>query len=326
VVDPTDPTSGIFRFPATERSVLDQTTTEENLLVRYAGLPFTALFGEARLKQEDYTRSADQDGGPHFVQFASDARVRWRDYRIGFNSSPWPRISLGGHYRHRDRQTDYDYPLAMHDLAYPGFILARDIASDEIEVRLAARPSTWLKTTLNYQWSDSDFHTTTAATSPDAVGLDATPGGRVFAGRYEAHTVSANATLTPFRRLYLAGTVSYQNSRTTTANNDSLSVAPYRRDQWSLLASATYVLDDASDIFASYTFSQARYGQNNAADGLPLGLDYDRHGVQLGLLRRFSKSVTARLQYGYFAYHEPSGGNLFDFTAHQVLAVVNLRW
>ena len=200
-------------------------------------------------------------------------------------------------------------------------------ASDEIETRLTARPATWLKTTLTYQWSDSDFHTTTGATSPDDWGLDAaTPGGRVFAGRYEAHALSANATLTPFRRLHFAGTVTYQNSRTTTADNGSPSVAPYRGDLWSLLTSATYVLDDATDAFASCTFSQTRYGQNNAADGLPLGLDYDRHGVQLGLLRRFSKSVTARLQYGYFAYHEPSSGNLLDFTAHQVLAVVNLRW
>jgi len=326
VVDPTDPTSGIFRFPATERSVLDQTTAEENLLVRYTGLPFTALFGEARLKQEDYTRSAEQDSGPHFVQVASEVKARWQAYRVGFNSSPWPRISFGGHYRHRDRQTDYDYPLAAHDGAYPGFILARDIASDEIETRLTARPATWLKTTLTYQWSDSDFHTTTVSTSPDAVGLNATPGGRVFAGRYEAHALSANATLTPFRRLHFAGTVTYQNSRTTTADNGSLSVTPYHGDLWSLLTSATYVLDNATGVFASYAFSRACYGQNNTADGLPLGLDYDRYGVQLGLLRRFSKSVTARLQYGYFSYHEPSSGNLLDFTAHQVLAVVNLRW
>jgi hypothetical protein len=295
------------------------------VLVRYTGLPHTALFGEARLKQEDYTRSADQDG-PHFVQFASDARVRWQDYRIGFSSSPWPKISFGGHFRHRDRQTDYDYPLAVSDLAYPGFILARDIVSDEIEVRLAARLATWLKTTLTYQWSDSDFHTTTGDTSPADVGLDATPGGRVFAGRYEAHTVSANATLTPFRRLYFAATLSYQNSQTTTANNDSPSVAPYRGDLWSLLASATYVLNQSTDIFASYAFSQARYGQNNVADGLPLGLDYDRHGVQVGLARRLSQRAMCRLQYGFYNYDEPTSGHLNDYTAHQVLAVLNLKW
>jgi len=148
----------------------------------------------------------------------------------------------------------------------------------------------------------------------------------VFAGRYEAHTVSVNAMLTPFRRLYFSGTASYQNSRTTTADNNSLSVAPYRGDLWSLLASATFVLDDASDVFAGYAFSQARYGQNNAADGLPLGLDYDRHGVQAGLTRRFSQSVTGRLQYGFLAYDEHSSAHLRDYTAHQVLAVVNLHW
>ncbi len=326
VVDPTDPTSGVFRSPATDRSSLDQTTAEENVLLRYTGLPFTSWFAEAKLKQEQYDKTAEQSAGAYAFKLASDARVRWQDYRIGFSSSPAQIISFGGHYRHRDRQTDYDYDVHQSLIAYPGFITARNILSDEVEARMAIRPANWLRATLTYQWSDSDFHTTTLATSSVVAGPDATPGGKVLAGRYEANTFSGNLTLTPFRRLYFGGTASYQKSRTISADNDSTSVAPYEGDMWNLMSSVTFILDDATDLFAAYSFTRARYGQHNAATGLPLGIDYDRHGIQGGVSRRFGKVVTTRLQYGYFSYREPSSNHLNDFRAHQVMAVVNMRW
>lgn len=147
-----------------------------------------------------------------------------------------------------------------------------------------------------------------------------------MAGHYQANTVSANATFIPLRRLSLTGTFSYQNSTTTTADHGDPSVAPYRGDLWSLMASASYVLDDKTDLVASYIYSQARYGQNNAAAGLPLGIDYDRQGLQVGLVRRCGRYATLRLLYGYFSYHEPSSGNLTDYTAHQVFGVVTFRW
>jgi hypothetical protein len=326
VADPADPTSGIFRFPATERSDLDQTTAEENAVLRYTGLPFTTLFADASLKQEEYSRDVEQSGGPHDVQLASDATVLWQDYRLGFYSSPWTRISFGGHYRYRDRQTDYGYALSQHDGAYPGFIRDRGVVGDEVEARVVMRPAAWLKTTLAYRWNDSDFRTRTGSTSEGDIGSDATPGGSIIAGRHESHTLSANLSLTPIRRLYFATTLSYQNSRTTTADHGSQSVAPYEGDLWSLLASATYALDEATDLFGNYYFSLSRYGQNDAAEGLPLGIDYDRNGLQVGVRHAFSSAVALRVQYGYYSYNEPTSGHLTDYAAHQVLAVMNLRF
>jgi hypothetical protein len=330
VIDPADPTAGVFRFPATERSEMDQTTAEQSAGLRYSGLPFTTFFADARLKEEEYSRDLDQLGttepGLHDVSLASDADVLWQDYRVGFNTAPWTRVSFGGHYRYRDRKTDYDYGQVSRDLAYPGFILERGIVADEVEARLVMRPMSWLKTTLTYRWNDSDYRTRTAATSSDDFGDDATPGGELIAGRFESHTVSASAALTPIRRVNLATTLSYQTSRTTTADNGSLSVAPYDGHLWSLLTSASWTVDDATTLFGSYYFSLARYGQNNWAAGLPLGVDYDRHGFQVGVRRALSKATAVRLQYGYYSYDEPTTGHLLDYTAHQVMAVVDLRF
>jgi hypothetical protein len=324
-LDPSDPTSG--HFPATVLSTVDQTTAEESFLVRYAGVPFTSFYGEAKLKQEDYSRFAETQGTvsptPHDFVLDSDARVRWQDYRIGFNSSPWTRVSFGGGYRHRDRDTRYDYqPATTHDLSYPGFILARDIAADEINARLTLKPSAWLKTTLTYQWADTQYHNVTA----DLAAPGSTPGNPVYAGHYQGHSLNASALLTPFRQLSFSAALLYQNSRTTTADQGSPSVAPYEGNLWGVLASATWVLDKKTDLTASYLYSRARYGQHNESAGLPLGLDYDRQGLQAGLARRFTRNVTGRLQYGYFAYTEPTSAHFHDYTAHQVLAILDLRW
>jgi len=101
---------------------------------------------------------------------------------------------------------------------------------------------------------------------------------------------------------------------------------PYRGDIYSLTLNANYALDRATDISATYIFSQARYGQNNLLDGLPLGLDYTRHGLTVGITRRWSTNLSTQLRYGYFQYSEPSTGGLNDYTAHAVMALLTLRW
>lgn len=325
VIDPTDPTGGVFHVPATERSVLDLAGAEENVLARYTGLPHTTLFAESRLKQESYDRTADQDNGPHAFQLGADAEARWHDTRVGFSSSPWRLVSVGGHYRRRDRETDYTYPLAQRDSAYPGFIQQRGTVTDEVEARIGFSPTPWWRSSLSYQVAGTDFHTIAGSTSPVDFGSDATPGGRQFAGRYLGHTVSGSVSLTPLRRVTLSSTVSYQNSRTTTAAHGDAAVAPYRGDLWSVVSSVHYLLDEATELYASHVYSEARYGQHDWDSGLPLGVDYHRHAIQGGLTRRISKNVTARLQYGYFTYVEPSSGHLNDYTAHQVLGLVNVR-
>ncbi|MBI5386557.1 MAG: hypothetical protein HZA90_17950 [Verrucomicrobia bacterium] len=330
VLDPNDPSQNVSA-PAVLRSQLDQTSVEENVLLRYTGLPLTALFAEARLKQDEFTQFKEQDGGPHDFLLGTEASTAWEEFRSGFSVSPWRRVSFTGQYKHRDHRTDYDHrrdehPRGTPGPGYPGFIGDRRIATDELQARLTTHPATWLKTTLTYQWSTTQYRTTTDATSPADAFNDATPGGALTAGQYEAHALSAGVTLSPFRRVYLTTMLSYQRTRLTTADNGNRSVAPYRGDIYSAISSLSYVLDNRTDLVASYVFSRSGYGQSQQADGLPLGIDYTRHGVQVGIVRRFSQRVTARLQYGWFDYREPSSGSFRNYTAHQVLAALHVTW
>jgi len=208
---------------------------------------------------------------------------------------------------------------------YPAFITEGQTVSDELGAKLAVRPASWLKTSLSYRVTSTDYETVTDST-PASIGPDSTPGGRVLAGHYDAHVYSLNATLTPWRRLYLFSTFSFQDSRTMTAVHGSPSVAPFRGHIYSALASANYLLNDRTELNLSYDFSYANYGQDNQAFGLPLGLDYRRHGLRAGLARRFWKRFLTNLEYVWSRYDEPSSGHFHDYTAHGFFATLHLRW
>jgi hypothetical protein len=148
----------------------------------------------------------------------------------------------------------------------------------------------------------------------------------VQAGEHEADVYGVNVTLTPWRRLYLFASATYQDSSTTTEHNGVTAVAAFRGHVYSALATANYVLNNQTDLKLTYDFSSADYSQNNVADGLPLGIDYQRHGVRVGLGRQFWKRFRANLEYAWFYYDEPSSGGFNDYTAHGVFGTLAMRW
>jgi hypothetical protein len=78
-------------------------------------------------------------------------------------------------------------------------------------------------------------------------------------------------------------------------------------------------------LLASYSYSSADFSQNNFAAGLPLGINYQQHAVQAGLTRRLGKNITARLQYGFFHYAEPSSGGANNYNAHSIFGLITLK-
>ncbi len=153
----------------------------------------------------------------------------------------------------------------------------------------------------------------------------ASPGGRFFAGNYDAQVYSFNAALTPGRRLYISGTFSYRDTRLATSSDFDPVVVPYRGKVYSVLGNLSYALNDKTDLRATYAFSRADYRQQNAAAGLPLGIVYHQHGVTASLTRRLLKNMTGTVQYGFFYYTEPTSGGANNYKAHAVLATISIR-
>ena len=109
------------------------------------------------------------------------------------------------------------------------------------------------------------------------------------------------------------------------AANGSPSVAPYEGNIYSVIASGSYVLNQKTDLTASYSFSMADFAQNNFADGLPLGIKYQQHAVHVGIKRQIGKGKSLGLQYSFYHYDEPSSGGFNNFNAHAVFATLSFQ-
>ena len=101
--------------------------------------------------------------------------------------------------------------------------------------------------------------------------------------------------------------------------------SPQMHGMESVAASSTFAVSARTDLTGGYSFSHARFGQHNFADGLPLGIDYDLHNVQVGVSHRVNANLTTSVQYGFFQYDEPTAHGFNDYTAHMVFGMVTLR-
>jgi len=102
-------------------------------------------------------------------------------------------------------------------------------------------------------------------------------------------------------------------------------IPPYKGDVYGALLSGTYILDQTTDLALSYSFSRGDYSDDRTitpTTPLPMGIKYQQHALQAALIRRISKHLTTRLQYGFYYYDEPSLAGADNYKAHTVLATL----
>lgn len=315
--------------PAALAANFDRTSIGEHFALRYTRIPHTVLYAEGRFQQERQRLFEQETGGPEPFLHDADSTRDVKEYRAGLNTSPSGRWSFSAHLKRQEKRGRYDLlpdnsPPTGH--SYPGFIRARDILTDEFDARLTWRAANWLRTSLSYQIVATDFLTTTDAASDGNTATGASPGGTVHAGNHDAQVCSVNVTLTPHRRLSLSTTLSYSDARTSTAQNGADYVVPFRGQVYTALNTTTFVLNDATDLLVSYSFSRADYRQADELAGLPAGVDYTHHTLQAGVSRRIGKNVTTAVQYFFASHRDPGGGGVNNYAAHGIFATLALRW
>ena len=323
------PASNLSINPAALASDYEQETFSETLGLRYSRIPFTSLFADVRLQQEsiDQTES-DVQPGTSFLEEPSFIR-KLTDFRVGFSSSPWQSASFTAHYRRYEDDSRYGTNIvALPVGGYPGFISERDLLTDEVEAKLVLRPSTWLKTTLSYQFLSTDYRQDTRPAFDPVSSTIYSSGGSLLAGSAGSQIVSLGATVTPWRRLSLSSTFSYDWSRTTTASGGL--IPPYEGNIYSALANGTYIFNQATDLSMTYSFSLGDYAHHdfdaNPESPPPLGIRYQQHAIQAALSRRLSKNFTTRLRYAYYYYDEPTAGGAVNYKAQTIFATLTYRF
>jgi mono/diheme cytochrome c family protein len=301
-----------------------ESTTLENAALRYTKIPYTVVFAEGRLEQTSISQ-IDSDLQPtgNFFEH-TDFSSRRSDSRLGFSTSPRPWITLTTHYRRYENDSRYPTEEPPEPAGgYPNFFRSRDLLTDEIETKLVLRPCNWLKTTLSYELLTTDFRDVANAASNTLTHVVYSPAGNLLTGRTESSRYSAGAVLTPHPRVYLAASLTYEPSRTHTANSGVTNIGIYHGETYSADASATFVLSQTTDFSMGWYFSQANFGQPKTI--VPVGIHYQEHNLEATLTSQFTKNISGRLQYSFDYYHEPSSGGANDFRAHAIFATLNVR-
>ncbi len=320
-------------MPANSNS--DLFKASQNASLRYTKIPFTVLFADGRFDQESVGQFQEQaPGDPAVTETRTDATNYRYNFSTGFNTSPWRWFALNAQYEYQYSDSDYNYPIDVVDgnssvsNGYPGFILNRKIKTDGFETKLDLRPANWIKTTLSYKIAGTDYSSVTdpAFDNNSIPPQVASPGGSIMDGTLNTQTYGISVTLTPIQRLFLYNAFTYTHSRTVTASNNDPSIVPYSGDIYTLTTAATYALNPKTSLQASYIFSYANYGQNNAVEGLPLGVNFTRNEVLVGLTRQLTARLSCALHYEFSQYDEPSSGNANNFTAQGVFATLVYKW
>lgn len=339
LVAPIDP------LPGQASANLNRHALDETLTLKFDAIPLTSIYATGRwqqewLDQQENQTWADSPFAPIGFSRYTDATGNRNEGGTGINLTPSPILSADASFWHRQRTQDFDH-LVDRDLTtpptdnangYPALITGRKVTGDEINTRLTWRAHASTRITLAYQYSDTDYRTrTTSSTiddysdpfSPVSVLL---PGGSLLAGHERAHTYSANLALRLLQRLNLSTTFAYVDSHLDTALTDNIILAPYQGRTLSSLNSATYVLTSKTHLRATYAYSHADYAQDNLTEGLPLGINYDRHTLNAALHHRFNSHIASTLAYGLYHYTEPTSNSANDYTAHAITASLAYRW
>jgi hypothetical protein len=310
-------------------STFDEFKATQQGNFRFTKIPCTVVSGSVEL-EEDTVSEYQQEDPAEFMRDTSAAN-RLYNAEIGFSTSPWRAFELSAQFRRRDSQTDYGQLLDLFNgfygpsNGYPAFILDRDIRSDVFETKLVWRPALWLKATMTYQITSTDYSSKTDPAFDLNLMQQLSPGGPILDGTYDAQTYGLGVTVTPVRRLFFSGAFTYSVSRAVTADNGDPSIVPYRGDIYTLNTTATYALDPKTSLQAAYNFSCAGYGENNAAAGVPTGLDYTRHDLSFSLTRKFNTRLSGSLRYTFAQYTEPSSANANNYVAHGVFGVLTCK-
>ncbi|VBB45489.1 putative Planctomycete cytochrome C [uncultured Desulfatiglans sp.] len=294
--------------PETEgRSSVDRNGFDESIELRYGGIPYTALYAEGKWTQQEIDLFEDEfEDGVLAFERLTDSDVSRRRYTFGVSTSPIRRLTLSGHYRRSVRKNDYDHKIDSEESGYSAFIEKQEWTSDEIKAKIGARMTARLKGSLQYQFVDAKIDTASATQPPSLVESNG----------YKANIYSLSLTASPTAKMYVTGIFSYSDISSESFDNGAGSVVGYDGDVYSFIGTAGWSIGKNTDLTLEYLYSGSDNFQDNSEEGLPLGIDNDRHGLRLGCSRKINDQLKVRFKYGFYKYTEDSNNGIDDYRAH----------
>lgn len=316
-------TVGTVGTPFAARSDGDLLDVRERLELRYTGLTNWAFSALGEWTQGEGNLN-ELGGLSQFVRRATEDERFFQKYAAGVRWYASRRLSVdvGGYYKLN--RYEYDHDPARDNTPnqsfnrYPAYLALQEFETWDGNVRLTLRP--WSKLTLVSRY---EYQLSTIYTRPDRVsGL-----GGFETSEMTSHILAQNVSWTPWSRLYLqAGINSVWSETHTAASAYTRAVLDAQNNYWTVNFNSGFVLDDKTDLNAGYFYYRADNFEDNAPDGLPLGMSAEEHGVTATLTRRINQNLRFTFRYGFFHYDEEPAGGRNDHEAHVLYSGVQYRF
>ncbi len=300
-------------------SEIDTLIFQENIEIRYSGLPFSSIYAKATFWQDNYDQIEERFDDTGVQEFLRDTEADndEQQYRIGFSTSPMTRLFLNTYYQRTRKNNDYVHKGNDFD-ATPsagegyeiGFINDLDHETDELAIKLSWRAANWLNTSFKYQLVRTDIDNNTKFVSTTS------PGGNASSGDYQSHVYSVSAILTPISRFYFSTVLSVQDTRTRIPAIDAPAILDnYDGDVYTFLTSARYIFTSATDVLIGFNYSSTDNEQSNLS-GLAQASDYNSESWSVTFNHRFNNSLSGKLRYESYRFRDSNYSNDADYTAH----------
>ncbi len=287
---------------------------EENLGIRYTGLPKSTLYAEGRWIQEDIDlQELEREDQSVALDRSTDTDRTEARYKTGFSTSPIRQVTLAAHYKREQKNNDYDHATDSVPAGYSAFILEQDISTDELGAKLSLQPKSWIRTSFAYRLVETTIDTV----------FDNDP-SKVSSGDYDAHIYTLDVTFTPVSNLFLSLVQSYWDIQGDSYDQSVDAVIPYEGDVFTSFASASYALDEKTELWLDYTYSRTNNFKDNADSGLPLLLDDRLQRVRTGLSRQLSDRLEMEVSYHLYEYAGEHNKGINDYSAHLVGVKISL--
>ena len=328
-------------IPATTDDIVNRKSREfldvtEALEARYTGVKRWAFYARAELLEGtgDLTeREREAPSGPTELFRDTESQRLTQKYTVGANWYPHRKISLGGQYYYRIRQTDFDHvadntifaPPVTNDF-YPAFIKQLDLVTHDANMRVTWRPVGGVTSVTRYDLQLSTYDME-GDQSFDGANLD-----KIQSADVTTHMLSQSLSWTPLARLFLQGTVSYVLDETETPADEvttgpaANTVQKMRNDYWIVSSLIGFVLNEKTDLHATYSYYRADNYRNNSAFGQPYGSGATEHVGTVSLIHRFSRSLLGRITYGIFTNDDELYGGHNDYTTHLVYSSLQYQF
>ena len=318
-----------FLIPdAFESANLDKFKSSQNANLRLTKIPYTVLFADARFSQESDDEFQQEEPAGALTRQTDATNDRY-DLRGGFNTSPWRWSDLNAEYRWQSSDSDYNQ---LQDVwgsgfgsptnGYPAFILGRTIRGSTFETKLTVRPANWLKTTLSYQISATDYSSRTdPAIDVNTLNL-VSPGGPIMAGKNNAANLRIQRhphTVPPilfFRHIYLQPLAPDHGQQRRPVSRALQRQCLHRYCHCQLCA------ESRKPPCKPPTTSRAPITGKTIPPGCRSALISRVINCGLASAGNSTGGLSASLRYSFSEYSEPSSGNLNNFTAHGIFATL----